>query len=206
MAAEKKDEFEAASARICSHMNDDHSPSVLGMALTLWPEARRASMVALKRDEVVIVATGEGRVEKRTLSFALDPPLAAVSDARPRLVVEHHKALAPACDQPAGGLLAVVVPVVFLAAWTDWAVFSPVRFLADAAFPVPECLDRFAKFTLVAHGFEALYAAYLARGLKMGAATCARWAALTLVVGFAALGRLVRLSGAKPVEAAAKQD
>ena len=203
MAAET-DEFAKSSDRICKHMNDDHAASVLGMAMMVWPKARRARMVALKADAVVLAAADADGSSTRSLSLPLDPPLASPGDARPRLVEIHKVALSPALDMPLAGVLAALMAVLFAAAFTDY--LPAVTAFFAVAFPDGDCVRKLVYFTCAVHSLEALYAAYLARSLKLGAGACAGWGLAALAVGVGALNRIVPLANAKTLPKAAKLD
>lgn len=203
MAAET-DEFAKSSDRICTHMNDDHAASVLGMAMMVWPKARRARMVALKADAVVLAAADADGSSTRSLSLPLDPPLASPGDARPRLVEIHKVALAPALDMPLAGVLAALMAVLFAAAFTDY--LPAVTAFFAVAFPDGDCVRKLVYFTCAVHSLEALYAAYLARSLKLGFGACAGWGLAALAVGVGALNRIVPLANAKTLPKAAKLD
>lgn len=195
----------ASSTRICSHMNKDHPQSVLGMALMLWPDTRRAAMLRLSPDAVLLFAVGKGGARKE-LTWTLDPPLSTPGDARPRLIEIHNVALAPRFDVQLSCFLTFLMILLFGAAYSPWEGFDAVRSVGLAVFRSKRAIVGIAQSCVAIHAVEAAYAFHLARSkLKLTAVSVAGWTVGTFAVGIGCLARLRQLANAKPLEVALKK-
>ncbi len=206
------------SARICSHMNDDHATTIHAMAVShLSPregatcKVKNAKMISVNMKEYnisFVLCSGES-CEMKKCAVSFDPPLTSPAEIRPRLIKDHHKSLIPKftwlITDPVmrmlfGACLLLGVATALgeeeLVARINNSLWA--RSIVSLVFGTT---SRFVKlvigawyFSLMAHTLEAIYTAYLCKTiLKMKLGTVMKWFALTVCTGFPIMNKVQEL-------------
>mmetsp|Transcript_14676 Transcript_14676/g.31899 ORF Transcript_14676/g.31899 Transcript_14676/m.31899 type:complete len:233 (+) Transcript_14676:125-823(+) len=218
MTAAKTEISPESSARICTHMNDDHAATLHAMVVfnlsnreAAHCKVQNAKMMSIGMKEYsisYILCDGDACAMKE-ITVPFDPPLISSAEARPRLVQDHHKALIPKftwlVTDPLMRILfgACILLGVGTALGqeelgsriddTPWASAIVTAVFGTSA--------RFAKlvvgawyFSLVAHTMEAFYTAYLCKTmLKMKTGTTFKWFVLNVCTGFPIMNKVQEL-------------
>lgn len=223
MATTKADEVsDAASARICSHMNSGHAATVHAMVLSHLPprteaasrgakvQNARMTSVSLGGYSLSYVACDGDACSMNELTVPFDPPLTSAAEVKPRLVRDHHAAFAPRAtwlvSDPA--MRTLFGACLLLCAGTALGREGLARRVGEAppwaaaivatVFGTParfaDLVVGFGYFTLFAHAAEACCTAYLCKvSLKMKTGTTIKWFVLNVCVGFPIMMKVMEL-------------
>jgi hypothetical protein len=206
------------SARICSHMNDDHATTIHAMAVSHLShregatcKVKNAKMISVTMKEYnisYILCTGES-CEMKNCIVPFDPPLTSSAEIRPRLIEDHHKSLTPKftwlVNDPVMRMLFGVCLLLGVGTalgreelvarinYTPWAR-SIVNFIFGTSTRFVKLVIGAWYFSLIAHLLEAIYTVYLCKTiLKMKLGTVMKWFVLTVCTGFPIMNKVQEL-------------
>jgi len=200
------------SKRICAHMNDDHAATIHAMALSKLSNRHckvqhaKLTFVTLQEYSISYVMCDGDACAMKSISVPFDPPLNSSSEARGRLIQDHHRALTPSFSWLVSDpLLRTIFGIcVLLGVGTLLGQEELSKIIDGSPFATSIITNvfgtsaRFARivvvswyFSLVAHTMEACYTAYLCKMvLKMNTTTSAIWFALNVSTGFPIMNKI----------------
>ena len=206
-----------ASKRIASHMNDDHAATIhaLVTATLSGSDARckvqncRMKSVSLTEYTLSYVLCDGDACSMKKVAVPFKPPLASAGMVRPALIAEHHRALQPkfswlitdpimrmlfgACILLGVGTALGQAELASRINDTPWASSIVTTAFGSAEFFAKVVIGSWY-VSLVAHGLEAVYTAYLCkRTLKMDVMTTLKWFLLNVCTGFPIINKVKEL-------------
>ena len=195
------------SARICTHMNEDHAVSVYAMAKSLLPASKqkisnaKLKNVTLEGCQISVVTCQGDLCEVHNVFYKFHPPLADAGQVRSAMVNIHHQVCAPQVSWLVTHVdaLVVLLIVVLLGYATHMigterlteilqqnTLLGGTRLLSVGGAKYLSAAVKYSwYFAILAHGAEALYVVYQARTtLKMRASGAALWFLMVGSVGW----------------------
>lgn len=204
-----------ASTRICAHMNDDHAATIHAMVLSklsnrdaAFRKVQNAKMKSIGADgySISYVLCDGDACAMKEVAIPFDPPLLSAKEAKPRLVRDHHTALAPkfswlvtdplmrmlfgACMMLGAGTALGQEDLAKRIDDTPWAAPIVAAIFGTSALFAKLVVGSWY-FSLAAHTGEAFYTAYLCKSkLKMKAGNVIRWFVLNVCTGFPIMNKV----------------
>jgi len=211
------------SEKICSHMNCDHALSVYAMAIStlssfeqnkLIVKMAKLTSVSLNDYKLTFVTCNndgqEGLCEMRCRTVPFQPPIDSVTSVRRRLVLEHHRVLAPnffwIVTDPLMTFLLTSCLALGISTHVIGEIYTidylnRISVISNLIATVFGSVDFFVRIirvmwfiTIYAHLLEALYATYhLKTKLKMNNVSLFMWFLLISCVGFPVTKKAMKL-------------
>lgn len=199
-------------------MNDDHAATIHAMVLSklsnresvhFQVQHAKMTLITLQEYSISYVMCDGDACAMKSTSVPFNPPLKSSSEARDRLIQDHHRALTPNFSWLVSDpLLRTIFGVcVLLGVGTALGQEELSKRIDDSPLATSIVTNvfgtsaRFARivvvswyFSLVAHTMEACYTAYLCKMvLKMNTTTSVKWFALNVSTGFPIMNKIREL-------------
>jgi hypothetical protein len=203
------------SARICSHMNEDHAATCHALVLSTlssWTEkkckvqnARMTSVTMMGYNLSYVLCNGDVCSMKNAM-IPFIPPLKSSAQVRARLIDDHHKALNPKFSWLVTDPIITILFTVSILLGVAMALGrEEFTIIVDRTSFIKHIFGSSSRFvgaviniwyiSSVAHILEAMYTAYLCKTvLKLKTGAVMKWFVLNAMVGFPIMSKVQELA------------
>ena len=203
------------SARICSHMNEDHAATCHALVLSTlssWTEtkckvqnARMTSVTMMGYNLSYVLCNGDACSMKNAM-IPFIPPLKSSAQVRARLIDDHHKALNPKFSWLVTDPIITILFTVSILLGVAMALGrEEFTIIVDRTSFIKHIFGSSSRFvgaviniwyiSSVAHTLEAMYTAYLCKTvLKLKTGAIMKWFVLNAMVGFPIMSKVQELA------------